>query len=119
MQSRHEMCSLPISTNNTPGEVVFAQDMLLNTPVIVNLLNIQHHRQLLINENLRRQNAKRRDFDYRVGGEVLIKNFNPSKLDPKMEGPYRVTQVFTNRTVEVQRSPQIFERLNILRLVPF
>jgi len=72
--------------------------------VIIDLLSIEQGRQLMINENLRRQNAKRREFDYVVGGEVLIKNFNPSKLDPKME---------------VQRSPQVFERLNIRRLVPF
>ena len=105
--------------NNTPGEVVFARDMLLNIPVIVDLLDIQQKRQLMINENLRRQNAKRKEFDYVVNGEVLIKNFNPSKLDPKMEGPYRITRVFTNGTVEIRRNHQVFERLNIRRLVPF
>ncbi|CAJ1934777.1 unnamed protein product [Cylindrotheca closterium] len=109
----------PSLKNNTPGEILFASDMLLNIPVIVDLLSIQEKRQLMVNENLRQQNAKRKEFDYNVGSEVLVKNFNPSKLDPKMEGPYQITRVFTNRTVEICRSPQVFERLNIRRLVTF
>ncbi|CAJ1955782.1 unnamed protein product [Cylindrotheca closterium] len=70
--------------NNTPGKVVVACDMLLNIPVIVDLLSMQEKRQLMVNENLQQQNAKQKEFDYNVGGEVLIKNFNPSKLDPKL-----------------------------------
>ncbi|CAJ1964042.1 unnamed protein product [Cylindrotheca closterium] len=41
-------CSVSQSLkNNTPGEVVFAHDMFLNIPVIVNLLSIQEKRQAL------------------------------------------------------------------------
>ncbi|CAJ1944711.1 unnamed protein product [Cylindrotheca closterium] len=76
--------------NNTSGEVVFAREMLLNIPVIVNLLSIQEKRQLMVKKNLWRQNAKRKEFDHNIAGKVLIKNFNPSKLDPKMEGPYQI-----------------------------
>ena len=68
---------------------------------------------------LDRQNAKRKEFDYRIGGEVLIKRVGGRKLDPKFEGPFSITQVYTNGTVEIRRSPQVFERLNIRRLVPF
>ncbi|CAJ1946505.1 unnamed protein product [Cylindrotheca closterium] len=38
--------------NNTPGEVVFARDMLLNIPVTANLLSIQEKRQLMVSKNL-------------------------------------------------------------------
>lgn len=61
--------------------------------VIVDLLSILQKRQLMINTNDRRLNAKRREFDYPVGGEDILKAFNQSKLDPKMEGPYPITQV--------------------------
>ena len=105
--------------NNTPGEVVFGRDMLLNIPVIVDLLAIQDKRQLMINENLRRANAKRREWDYKFNDDVLIKLPNPNKLDPRYQGPFRITQVFTNGTVEIQRTPQVRERINIRRLVPF
>ena len=74
--------------NNTPGEMVFGRDMLLNIPVLIDLASIQDNRQLKINENLRRQNAKRRDFDYAINDEVLIKVPKPNKLDPKFQGPF-------------------------------
>ena len=113
-------CSVSKSLlNNTPGEIVFARDMLLDIPVMVDLVRIRDNRQLQIAENLRRQNAKRLEFHYTVGGEVLIKVPSPNKLEPRTEGPYRITQVFTNGTLEIQRSAQVRERLNIRRLVPF
>src|SRR5210317_1641306 len=105
--------------NNTPGEIVFGRDMLLNIPVLIDLASIQDNRQLKINENLRRQNAKRREFDYSINDEVLIKVPKPNKLEPRFQGPFRVTQVFTNGTVEIQRTNQVFERINIRRLIPF
>ena len=40
--------------NNTPGEMVFGRDMLLNIPVLIDLASIQNNRQLRINKNLRR-----------------------------------------------------------------
>jgi len=113
-------CSVSKSlSNNTPGEVVFGRDMLLDIPVIVDLLRIRNNRQLLIDENLRRQNSKRREFHYQVNQEVLIKDSSARKLDPKAEGPFRITQVFTNGTVQVQRNPLVRERINVRRLVPF
>ena len=105
--------------NNTPGEVVFGRDMLLNIPVVIDLVSLQQHRQFVINENLRRENSRRKEFDYRVNGEVLIKAHKPNKLDRRYEGPYRITNVYTNGTVEIQRTPLVYERINIRRLVPF
>ena len=113
-------CSVSKSLmNNTPGEVVFGRDMLLNIPVIIDLQAIQDGRQLQINENLRRQNSRRREFDFNVGGEVLIKIPSPTKLSMKHRGPFTITRVFTNGTVELQLTPQVRERINIRRLVPF
>ena len=93
--------------------------MFVDLPVIVDLLAMQDKRQALIDENLRRQNAKRREFRYEVGGEVLIKSVDPRKLEPRAHGPYTITRVFTNGTVEVRRNPQVVERLNIRRIIPF
>ena len=95
-------CSVSKSLlNNTPGEVVFGRDMLLNIPVIIDLQVIQDGRQLQINKNLRRQNSKRREFDFQVNGEVLIKIPNHTKLSKIFQGPFTITQIFTNGTVEL------------------
>lgn len=106
-------------SNHTPGEVVFRRDMLLDIPVLVDLLLLRDNRQLVIDDNLRRQNSKRREFDYRVGQEVLLKNSDARKLDPRALGPFRVTQVFTNGTVQIQRLPTVVERVNVRRIIPF
>ena len=37
--------------------------------------------------DIRRQNAKRLEFQYAVGQEVLVKTINPKKLDARAHGP--------------------------------
>lgn len=112
-------CSVSRSLGCSPGELVFQRDMLLDLPVITDLLTIQEKRQVMIDENLRRQNQKRREYRYEVGGEVLIKTVNPSKLEARAHGPYVITRVYTNGTLDVRRNAQVVERLNIRRVVPF
>jgi hypothetical protein len=51
--------SLHRSLNVSPGTLVFHRDMLLNIPLIADLTMIRERRQVLIDENLRRQNMKR------------------------------------------------------------
>lgn len=55
----------------------------------------------MIDENLIRQNQKRRDFNYSVGQEVLIQTVNPATLEPQAHGPYRIERVYTNGTIDV------------------
>ena len=52
---------------HTPGETVFQRDMFLDIPVIADLVAIRERRQLLIDENLRKQNKKRIEHHYKVG----------------------------------------------------
>eukprot|EP00957_Ditylum_brightwellii_P083146 6321646-Ditylum_brightwellii.AAC.1 len=85
--------------------MVFQLDMFINLPVIADLVTIHDRGQEIINKNLRCQNLKRREWDYAVGQEVLIKEVDPSKLQPRAHGPYTVMHVFANGTVNVQRAP--------------
>ena len=52
-------CAVNHTMQHSPGEIVFQRDMLLDIPVIAGLVAIRERRQLLIDENLRRQNEKR------------------------------------------------------------
>jgi hypothetical protein len=87
--------------NLSPGDFVYQRDMFLNIPLIANLQTIQDRRQVLIDENLRRQNLKRRSFDYAVQQEILIKVPDPRRLDDKNIGPYTIEQVHTNGTITI------------------
>lgn len=111
-------CSVSRSLNVSPGALVFQRDMILDLPIIADLVTIQERRQVLIDENLRRQNVKRRSWDYRVGQQVLIKTIEPNKLEARAHGPYPIVQVHVNGTLTVQRTQHVTERINIRRVVP-
>jgi hypothetical protein len=112
-------CSVSSSLHSSPGALVFRRDMFVDVPLIGDLLTIQQHRQHIIDENLRRQNQRRREYHYRLGDSVLVKAINPSKLDERAVGPFPIAQVYTNGTVDIQRNPHVTERINIRRLVPY
>ena len=80
------MHSLRVTYNRTlqmsPGGLVFQRDMILDIPTIGDLHAIHDRRQLQINENLRKQNDRRFDYDYQVGGQVLLLLPDPTKLGP-------------------------------------
>ena len=49
------------------GVIVFHRDMFINLPFVADLLLLRDNLQALIDCNLRRENAKRRTFDYEPG----------------------------------------------------
>lgn len=106
----------------TPGEAVFGRDMLFDIPFVADWSEIGRRRQQLVDKNNARENNRRLPFDYIPGSKCLIiSEINGEKkrkaLD-KNEGPYQVTNVYTNGTVRIQRG-SINERINIRRLTPF
>ena len=66
--------------------------MILNVPFIADLQSIQDRRQKIVNQNLRRQNIRRFDYDYRVDELVLIRLRvpNPIKVQERLTGPYTI-----------------------------
>ena len=59
------------SLGSTPGALAFSRDMLLNIPLVADWKAITHAREQRVNENLCRENAKRRSYDYEQGQKVL------------------------------------------------
>jgi transposase InsO family protein len=103
----------------SPGALVFQRDMLLPIPILADYHMIRERRQTVIDDNNRRENLRRRYRDYQVGDEVLIFTQNPATLEERSTGPHIVEQVHTNGTLTLQRSPNVFDRLNIRRLRPY
>jgi hypothetical protein len=87
--------------------MAFHRDMLLDIPVIADLLTIQAKRQTLIDENLHCANLKRRSYDYAVGDWVMIKEVDPNKMEEKTIGPFPVTRVHVNGNLTIQRQPHV------------
>ena len=104
---------------SSPGALVYARDMFLNVPLMADWQMIASKRQQLVNESLRKANAKRRSYDYAVGNKVLKKIWKPTKLGKRTEGPFDVARVHTNGNVTLQLNSAVTERVNIRRIIPY
>jgi hypothetical protein len=102
----------------TPGQLVFGRDMIFPINHIAIWQLIKNRKQKLIDKNNKRENAKRVDYDYMVGEQVLIYTPDPNKIEQPQEGPYPITQVHTNGTVTLQKG-NVIQRYNICQIVPF
>ena len=103
----------------SPGAMSFHRDMILPIPIHADFALLRQKRQVVIDDNLRRQNLLRISHDYQVGNEVLIIHSNTepgNRLASPTEGPFVIQQVHTNGTVTILRSANIYERINIRRL---
>jgi transposase InsO family protein len=94
---------------SSPGNLVFHRDMFLNIPLIADWHAITQKREHLINENLIRENNKRR----------LKIRHNPRKLGHRTTGPYKVMRTHVNGTLTIELKPGISERINIRKIIPY
>ena len=105
---------------SSPGALIYGRVIFLNVPLIADWHTIATRREQLVNENLRRQNPKRRTYDYNVNDQVLKKVYKPTKLGQRTSGPYStITRVHVNGNVTLQLNPNVTERINIRRIQPY
>ena len=103
----------------SPGAAIFGRDMLFDIPFIADWHKIGEFRQKQTDRNMTRENSRRYDYDYIVGGQVLVrKDGILRKAESRYKGPWTITQVHTNGTIRVQSGTKS-ERLNIRRVTPY
>ena len=59
-------------------------------------------REHLINENLIKENHKRRRFDYIPNQQILKNKWKPRKLGERTTGPYTILLTHVNGTITIQ-----------------
>ena len=62
-------------------------------------------------------NRKRIDYNYNIGDKVYIKEYDPTKMMQRHQGPYHVQKVYTNGTLGVRMNDNTVDRYNIQKLV--
>ena len=103
----------------TPAQLVFGRDMILPIVVQANWNRIKQKRQEEIDRNNVRENRDRIPHDYKIGEKVLLRKEGIlRKLSAPREGPYKVTKVYNNGTVALQKGV-VTERVNIRRITPY
>ena len=104
---------------STPGAAIFGRDMLFDIPYLADWTQIGKCRREQADKSNIRENRSRIDFDYNIGKKVLLISEGINrKAEDKNTGPYSIREVFSNRTVRIQRKT-ISERINIKRLRPY
>ena len=77
------------TVGNCPGNLIFNRDMFLNMPLIAGWHAITQKREHLINENLLRENQKRRHFDYAPNRKNPQKEMEPKQIAKQREAKMR------------------------------
>ncbi len=94
--------------------------MLFDIPFIADWCKIGVRQQKLTDRGNQQENAKRIDYDYKVGDKVLVINEGILCKAESAYGkePWTITTVHTNGTIGIQRGTKT-ERLSIRRVEPF
>ncbi len=104
----------------SPGAAIFGRDMLFDIPYIADWNKIGDYRQRQTDLKTQRENNSRVDYNYKVGGKVLVrKDGILRKTESRYDSePWKITSVHTNGTIRVERGSKS-ERFNIIRVTPF
>ena len=107
----------------TPAQLVFGRDALLNISFQADWEYIKERKQKLILQNNKRENAKRKPYTYGEGDQVMIlQDPNRKYGEPLFKGPYTVTQVYNNGTVQLTKAAEnggaVTQTWNIRNLEP-
>jgi hypothetical protein len=89
---------------DTPGQLVYGQDMLFDLSFKANWKNIKERKMACIEDSNQGENAKRISHTYRVGDLVST---DRNQLQPKLhrphDGPYTIDKVYTNGTLKIRK----------------
>ena len=104
---------------SSPGAAVFDRDMLFDMPYLADWNKLEISRQKLTYHNTARKNARRADYDYVVGRQIMIrKDGILRKSEYRYDGSYTIIQIHTNNTIRIQRGSKS-ERLNVRKVTPY
>ena len=108
----------------TPSQLVFGRDHFLSVNFEADWQYIKERKQAMIRQNNQRENSKRKPHTYQVNDQVLVK-LNPSRKhgEARYKGPYRVTRVNDNGTLELEQGTPnggaVLQTWNIRNVFPY
>jgi hypothetical protein len=91
-------CTFHKTLQNTPGQLVFGRDMMLNIKHEANWEYIRVQKQNIKIKNNKAENAKRIPHTYNIGDKDLLKRGTEKRHETTYQGPFTITQVNENST---------------------
>ena len=107
-------------TDATPAQLIFGRDMLFDLSFRTKWKDIRTKRIDAIKKNNAAENAKRVQYKYKPGDQVLLdKGLEVQrKLYPKRTGPYKVIRIYPNGVLKIQKG-FFTQRVSIRRCTPY
>jgi hypothetical protein len=107
----------------SPCHLAFSQDMIFRQAIQIDWDNIHSNRLKLLEASNAKENKSRLIQPYTPGDKVLIvldpdERRSQPKLNKPTKGPFTITKVHSNGTVEINRG-SFTEIINIRRIKPF
>ena len=107
------------TTQAAPMQLVFGRDAVMNIPFQADWDYIRQRKQHVIHENNKKENAKRKMHEYRVGEKILQSNPPHQKYGgSQYEGSYVILAVYDNGTLTIQKLTYS-DVINIRNVNPF
>ena len=103
---------------NTPEQLIFGRDMILNVNHVANQEHIKPRKQSLIDKNNKHEDAKRLPHIYKEGDKVLLKRGTEHKNEAPYEGPYNILRTHDKQTIRLKRKV-VEDTVNLRRVTPF
>jgi hypothetical protein len=115
--------SINPNIKHSPCHLAFNHDMIFRRAVQVDWNMIHQERQKLLEALNKKENQSRNNKHYSPGDQILIifdadERRSQPKMNKPTKGPYTITKVNTNGTVEIQHGATT-ETINIRRIKPY
>ena len=107
-----------MTKGKSPGQLVFARDMILPINHVADWKYIRQRKQTQIDNDVIRENDNIIYHDYRVGDKVMTLTKSAYKYETPYRGPYKIVQTWKNGTVAL-RMGAVTMRLNICNIKPY
>ena len=92
------------TTQATPSQLVFGRDAILNTRFKANWRLIKERKQHRILKNNIAENKSRKEYRYRVGQKVMVRNEQSRKFGVSpYSGPYEVVHINNNGSIRIRK----------------
>ena len=102
----------------TPSQAVFVRDMIFNLAPVVYWQVVATVKMRHMDIDNVQENSRQVTHEYEIGDQVYVEMTGIyRKFDYRKQGPYIITEVFTNGKVRFQCG-KFNERINIRRLKP-
>ena len=117
-------CTIGATIKHSPSQIVFNQDMITRIKTRTDWMYISRARDKEKVKSNNLENKSRINYEYKKDDEVLIvksadERRRQKKIgDPIKEGPYKISRVYNNGTVDIQRGV-VTENMSIRRLEPY